>query len=182
MTEFEEFIKEIQKDYGKLDIRSKKELEILMSTIHKYIVMNPEAEKIKAIRTSITKRMSLEISTPLTIDKTGFWTLTRLRNLIIHHRKIDQELLLNFGNWMWNEFGVVFKDDPTALYNILSYVTRLDKKSLKLTNSADQIQLYFYEIYKSKEVPEKITMLKTLIPLVTSQFKAKYGSERESKK
>jgi hypothetical protein len=178
MIDFYQLLKNIEKEYNQLDNDSKRELAGLMKTIHKYVVMNPEAAKIKTIRNSIRRRMRQEIVRPLGADKMGFWTLQRLRNQIIHNQKMDNEILLNFGTWMWNKFSEVYYDEPLALYNTLVYVIQPEKNIRNHLNTADQTALSFYDIYKSRSESERIAILRTLIPLVTPKFKTKYGNSK----
>jgi hypothetical protein len=173
MADFSQELQDIEEEYKRLDDFSRRELWRLMRILHKYIVMYPKAEKIKVIRDSIQRKMSQEIEKPLGIDKMGFWTLQRLRNLIVHKHKINKEILLNIGNWMWNEFSKVYSEEPQSLYNALSYVIRTENSTRVKNKSAEQISLFFYHIYQSKKEPEKIAIVQSLIPLVTPKFKEK---------
>lgn len=180
MIEFHQILQEIEKQYGQLDNDSRKQLAGLMSAINRYVIMNPEADKLKIVRNSIDRKLRQEIAKPLGSDRMVFWSLQRLRNQIIHNQKIDNSILQDFGSWMWNKFSDVYQNEPLSLYNTLMYVIR-PESDLRITpGSADQTALFFYNIYKSKEESERTVILRKLIPLVTPKFKAKYGTKKRN--
>jgi hypothetical protein len=175
MTEFNHLLAEIRNDYANLDEQSKKELNLLLRSLQKYLLLQPDSRKIRLVRTSIQKRIRQEIGKTLSIDEFGILAMQKLRDEIAHNRKVNNETLLRFGNWIWTEIGDVYSDDILALCNTLSYSIQPERLSrLESNYSAYDVVFGFLDIYKSKSDVEKATIVQNLIPLIYPKFKQKF--------
>jgi hypothetical protein len=175
MTEFNHLLAEIHNEYANLDEQSKKELTLLLRSLQKYLLLQPDSRKIRLIRTSIQKRIQQEIGKTLSIDEFGILAMQKLRNEIVHNRKVNNKTLLRFGNWIWMEIGDVYSDDIPALFNTLSYSIQSERlPRLESNYSATNVALSFLDIYKSKSDVEKANIVQNLIPLILPKFKRKF--------
>jgi hypothetical protein len=175
MTEFNHLLAEIHNEYANLDERSKKELTALLRNLQRYLVLQPDSGKIRLIRRSIQKRIQQEIGKTLNIDEFGILAMQKLRNEIVHNRKVNSNTLLRFGNWIWKEIGNVYSDDVLALFNTLSYSIRSERlPRLESNYSAYDVAFGFLDIYKSKSDVEKAAIVRNLIPLIFPKFKQKF--------
>jgi hypothetical protein len=175
MTEFTHLLAEIHNEYANMDAQSKEELALLLGSLQKYLLLQPDSRKIRLIRTSIQKRIQQEIGKTLSIDEFGILAMQKLRNEIVHNRKVNNKTLLRFGNWIWNEIGDVYSDDTPALFNTLSYAIQSERlPTLESNNSAYNVALSFLDIYKAKSDIEKVAIVQNLIPLILPKFKQKF--------
>lgn|GEM_PF-4137988 len=185
MTEFDQLLAEIRKEYLHLDGETKKEFEDVLRNLHKYLLLQPNAKRIRLVRTSLQRRIQKETGKLLSIDKMDISAMQELRNEIVHDRKVDDSLLLELGNWIWNRVGDVYSDDASALFNTLSYAIKPENLPIsEISSSAEKIAVHFYEIYRFKNDFEKATIVKNLIPLILPKFKRKLltSSNRKAEK
>jgi hypothetical protein len=183
MSELNHLMAEIHNEYADLDEQSKKELTLLLRSLQKYLLLEPDSRKIRLIRTSIQKRIQQEIGKTLGIDEFSIRAMQELRNEIVHNRKINNKTLLRFGNWIWMEIGDVYSDDVPALLNTLSYSIQPERLPiLEPDLSAHNVALSFLDIYKSRSDVEKVTILRNLIPLILPKFADKFSNVVKGKK
>ncbi len=165
---------------NKLEIEQicQKEYDALIRSLRAYLESQPNSEtcvkKIRLIKMSLQKRVQREKGKVLTFDEYSFTTMKKLRNEILHNRKIANFTLLEFGNWLWKEIALVYADDVNALYNTLSYIIQTkDLVELEPNCSAEDVTKYFSNIYESKNGEEKSEIIRILIPMVFSRFSEK---------
>lgn len=166
-----------------VDQRCKAEYEALLRSLRDYLESQPDEEtctkKIQLIRASLQKRIQREKGNVLTFDKYNLSTMKKLRNEILHNRKVNDFTLLEFGVWLWKQIAFVYSDDVSALYNTLSYIIQTEDLLEMNTNySAENVTKYFNGIYEAKSNQEKAEIIKTLIPMMLSRFNQKLKNKQ----